>query len=73
MPDSSKVAALLAKDRMIGPDFKIVGKKIGAGNFGEVHVGENVHTKERVAVKIERIAQPKGSRFVLNLCAKNLA
>lgn len=51
----SKVYDSLAPDLMVGPDFRIVGKKVGAGNFGEVHVGENVHTGEKVAIKIERI------------------
>ena len=26
--------------KMVGPDFKIVGKRIGAGNFGEVRLGK---------------------------------
>jgi serine/threonine protein kinase len=39
-----------------------VGKKIGAGNFGEVYLGENVNTGEVVAVKVERDSQPKGAR-----------
>ena len=42
---------------MVGTKFKIVGKKIGAGNFGEVRIGKNVLTEEKVAVKIERILQ----------------
>ena len=60
MPRHLKVSEQLAANRMVGTEFKIVGKKIGAGNFGEVRIGENVRTGEKVAVKIERIAQPKG-------------
>lgn len=28
--------------KAVGPDFKIIGKKIGAGNFGEVYLGKVV-------------------------------
>ncbi|ESO06674.1 hypothetical protein HELRODRAFT_63981 [Helobdella robusta] len=31
-----------------------VGRKIGAGNFGELHLGRNVHTNESVAIKLEQ-------------------
>lgn len=52
----------MAPNRLIaGSEYKIVGKKIGAGNFGEVRLGESVKTGEKVAVKIERIINPKGS------------
>ena len=51
------VSAGLSLDKMVGTKFKIVGKKIGAGNFGEVRIGKNVLTEEKVAVKIERILQ----------------
>ena len=56
------VSELLASNRMVGPEYRIVGKKIGAGNFGEVRLGENINTGDKVAVKIERILNPKGSR-----------
>lgn len=51
------VALGLGHAKMVGPDYKIVGKKIGAGNFGEVRLGVHVPTGEKVAVKIERIVQ----------------
>ena len=58
MPSSSR------RTRAIGSEFQIVGKKIGAGNFGEVFLGENVVTKEKVAIKVERDSQPKGAKKV---------
>jgi hypothetical protein len=45
--------------RAIGTEFRIVGKRIGAGNFGEVYLGENVATGKKVAVKVEKDPQPK--------------
>ena len=50
----------LRRPRSIGTEFRIVGKRIGAGNFGEVYLGENVTTGQKVAVKVERDSQPKG-------------
>jgi hypothetical protein len=41
----------LRRPRSIGTEFRIVGKRIGAGNFGEVYLGENVATGQKVAVK----------------------
>ena len=52
----------LSRSRTVGTEFKIVGKRIGAGNFGEVRIGQHIPTGEKVAVKIERIVQPKGVR-----------
>lgn len=37
---------------MVGPNYK-VGKKIGAGNFGEIRLGKNMYTGEHVAIKLE--------------------
>ncbi|RWS18597.1 casein kinase I isoform gamma-3-like protein, partial [Leptotrombidium deliense] len=37
---------------LVNDKFK-VGKKIGAGSFGELRLGENVETKEAVAIKFE--------------------
>lgn len=52
---TAEVTALLAPDRIVeGSNFKIVGKRIGAGNFGEVRIGENIDTHDKVAIKIER-------------------
>lgn len=43
---------------MVGPNFR-VGKRIGAGNFGEIRLGKNLYNNEHVAIKlvsrIERI------------------
>ena len=53
--------------KMVGPDFKIIGKRIGAGNFGEVRIGVHVPSGERVAVKIERIVHAKGVSGTIRL------
>eukprot|EP00052_Salpingoeca_macrocollata_P025244 m.229488 g.229488 ORF g.229488 m.229488 type:complete len:363 (-) comp22400_c2_seq8:170-1258(-) len=37
---------------MVGPNFR-VGKKIGAGNFGELRLGKNLYNNEDVAIKLE--------------------
>ncbi|XP_019428362.1 PREDICTED: casein kinase 1-like protein 10 isoform X2 [Lupinus angustifolius] len=39
-------------DHVIGGKFKL-GRKIGAGSFGELYLGVNVQTGEEVAVKLE--------------------
>jgi len=36
----------------IGKDYRML-KKIGNGAFGEIYEGQNLHTKEMVAIKIE--------------------
>jgi len=75
--------------KAVGPDFRITGKRIGAGNFGEVFLGkvdtlksvceitlysdthsddyfeitgENIHTNQRVAIKVEKEYQTKTAR-----------
>ena len=61
---SLKLSSLLSSSRQVGgSEYKIVGKKIGAGNFGEVRLGEHCRTGDKVAVKIERILNPKTSRW----------
>jgi len=30
----------------------VLGKSVGAGSYGKVHLGENIKTKETVAIKI---------------------
>ncbi|CAF0925248.1 unnamed protein product [Rotaria sp. Silwood1] len=37
---------------MVGPNFR-VGKRIGAGNFGEIRLGKNLYNNEHVAIKLE--------------------
>ncbi|KNC78257.1 CK1/CK1/CK1-G protein kinase [Sphaeroforma arctica JP610] len=39
---------------MVGPNFR-VGKKIGAGNFGFIHLGKDLQNDEDVAIKLEPI------------------
>ena len=38
---------------MVGPNFR-VGKRIGAGNFGEIRLGKNLYNNEHVAIKLVR-------------------
>lgn len=40
---------------MVGPNFK-VGAKIGAGNFGFIHLGKNLYNNEDVAIKLEPVS-----------------
>lgn len=37
---------------MVGPNFR-VGKRLGAGNFGELRLGKNLYNNEDVAIKLE--------------------
>jgi len=38
----------------VGGGKYLLGKKLGAGSFGEIYLGTNKHTKEFVAVKLVR-------------------
>ncbi len=65
MAGKRRVSDHLSPDGVIiGSDFRIIGKRIGAGNFGEVRIGENKTTGQKVAVKIEREADMRGARKV---------
>eukprot|EP01136_Pigoraptor_vietnamica_P018356 Opistho-1_new@5349 len=50
--NSRSAASLSNCVLMVGPNFR-VGKKIGSGNFGEIHIGKNLYNNEDVAVKME--------------------
>ncbi|KAH1203384.1 Casein kinase 1-like protein 3 [Glycine max] len=39
-------------ERVLGGKFK-VGKKIGSGSFGEIHIGAHIETSEIVAIKMK--------------------
>ncbi|KAG9509567.1 Casein kinase I isoform delta-A, partial [Fragariocoptes setiger] len=39
-------------ERHIAGQFRL-GRKIGSGSFGDIHLGTNIHTGEEVAIKIE--------------------
>ncbi|GLT57809.1 hypothetical protein SLA2020_307570 [Shorea laevis] len=41
-------------DRVVGGKFKM-GRKIGAGSFGELFLGVNIQTGEEVAIKLEPV------------------
>ncbi|KAK6161256.1 hypothetical protein DH2020_004644 [Rehmannia glutinosa] len=41
-------------DRVVGNKFKL-GRKIGAGSFGELYLGVNIQSGEEVAVKMESV------------------
>lgn len=51
-PRSSSSGSCTPNVMMVGPNYK-VGKKIGAGNFGEIRLGKNMYTGEHVAIKLE--------------------
>ena len=58
-PEPEKMPSSTRRARSVGNEFRIIGKRIGAGNFGEVYLGENVANGKKVAVKVEKDAQPK--------------
>eukprot|EP00126_Sphaerothecum_destruens_P000042 Sdes_comp10057_c0_seq1m1649 len=39
---------------MVGPNYRL-GKKIGAGNFGTIHLGKNLYNNSIVAIKLEQM------------------
>jgi serine/threonine protein kinase len=41
-------------DRIVGGSFRL-GRRIGAGSFGEIYSAENIQTHRRVAVKLESV------------------
>ncbi|GAB2282213.1 Casein kinase 1-like protein 11 [Dionaea muscipula] len=41
-------------DHILGTKFKM-GRKIGSGSFGELHLGLNIQTREEVAIKMEPV------------------
>lgn len=34
--------------------FRLVKHKLGSGSFGEIYMGVNIHTQEKVAIKLVR-------------------
>ncbi|CAF0903399.1 unnamed protein product [Didymodactylos carnosus] len=57
-PNTTTLSALVSSTTgpnamlMVGPNFR-VGKRIGAGNFGEIRLGKNLYNSEHVAIKLE--------------------
>ena len=49
---------------MVGPNFR-VGKRIGAGNFGEIRLGKNLYNHEHVAIKLVKKKRKMLEKFVL--------
>lgn len=43
-----------ATDLRVGGKWRL-GRRIGAGSFGDIYIGVNIHTNEEVAVKLEGI------------------
>lgn len=43
-----------ATDLRVGGKWRL-GRRIGAGSFGDIYIGINIHTNEEVAVKLESI------------------
>ena len=43
-----------ATDLRVGNKWRL-GRRIGAGSFGDIYIGTNIHTNEEVAVKLEGI------------------
>ncbi|KAL0077127.1 casein kinase I [Phycomyces blakesleeanus] len=41
-------------DMRVGDKYRI-GKKIGSGSFGDIHLGTNIITDEKVAIKLESV------------------
>ena len=46
-------------DTVIGNHFTLSNRKLGHGSFGDVYVGVNIKTGEKVAVKIETLGKKK--------------
>ncbi|CAF1522089.1 unnamed protein product [Rotaria magnacalcarata] len=44
----------MTTNRTLGSHYQ-VGRRLGAGNFGEIHLGRNNETQEHVAIKLEQI------------------
>lgn len=44
---------LLRSTTMLGSHYQI-GRILGSGNFGEIHLGRNTETHEHVAIKLEQ-------------------
>jgi len=57
MADSRPGAATVIFGPLAGPKFRI-GRKIGRGSYGELHLGKNMATNEFVAIKLERRNAP---------------
>lgn len=53
-PTSSSSSSSSSSVLMVGPNFR-VGKRIGCGNFGEIHIGKNLQTGQDIAIKMELI------------------
>jgi serine/threonine protein kinase len=50
----SHVGPHYATDLRVGGKWRL-GRRIGAGSFGDIYLGTNIHTNQEVAVKLESI------------------
>jgi len=42
-------------EQRVGKDYKML-RRIGNGAFGEIYEGQNIHTREIVAIKLEPLS-----------------
>ena len=55
---------------MVGPNFR-VGKRIGAGNFGEIRLGKNLYNNEHVAIKLVSVVGTAASIYLSFVSFRN--
>ena len=59
---TAEISSTLAWNKLISGRYRVHGKRIGSGNFGEVRLGLDLKTGAKIAVKIEKTGKRKGKR-----------